>query len=531
MVTTPRQPTPPPMPGSPIGIDLGTSNTCAALIDAAGTPQIAAGPIGERTFPSVVAYRSGTGGMIRVLTGIEAKRQAVRNTGGTVFGGKRYLGLRREEIGTRLTDGWSTAPAPGPGGDAWIDVQQGVVAPEEIVGHLLGAARSLASQRPGWSAAASVLPWGTQPLPSLDAVLTVPARFDHGQRQALRAAAERVQLVPRRLIQVSTAAALGAGAHKRTGRVAVCHVGGGTFEVALFRVSDGLVETLALAGDPFFGGDDFDRRIAARLAAEIREAHRVDPAAEPGLRRRLREEVEKLKHSLTASAKATVQLPTLAAQGHGWMRVVSRLELESWVSDLIDRFEPACRQVASAAHGEVDELILSGGATRMPAIQRRLQQLFRREPTQAGAPEELAALGAAVEGGILAGRVEGVVAVEATAAAIGIRGADGRFAPVLQRGSTMPAREQRMIPTARDGQREIAIEIYTGDDLRLGRHVATLALSGLPEAPAGEAVVMVEFTLDVDGVLQVSAREMASGQTARLKVSAGREVVSRRVSV
>ncbi len=527
-MSTTRKLTPPPLPGIPVGIDLGMTTTCVAAVDSGGVPQIAVGPIGERTFPSVVAYRTGTGGMIRILTGVEAKRQAVRNTGATVFGGKRYLGLRREELATRQSDGWQTAPAAGPGGDAWIDVQQGVVAPEEIVGHLLAAARSLVAPRPGWNPNQSGPVW-TAGAPALEAVLTVPARFDHGQRQALRAAAERVQIVPRRLIQVTTAAALGAGAHRRRGRVAVCHLGGGTFEVALFQVQDGVIETVALGGDPFFGGDDFDRRIAERLGGEIREAHRVDPGADAGLRRRLREEVEKLKHSLTASAKATVQIPTLASRGesHGWMRVVSRLEMESWVGDLIDRLEMSCRPVAAAAHGDIDELILSGGMTRVPIVQRRVMQIFRREPAPVAAPEELPALGAAIEGSIMAGRLEGVVAIEATAAAIGLRGADGRFNPVIRRGATVPAREHRILPTSRDGQREIAVEVYTGDDVRIGRHVATLVLGGLPDAPAGEAVVMVELTLNVDGLLEVSARELTSGRTAELRVTAGRDIVVR----
>jgi molecular chaperone DnaK len=522
-MSTTRKLTPPPQPGIPVGIDLGMTTTCVAMIDQGGVPQVAVGPIGERTFPSVVAYRSGTGGMIRIVTGVEAKRQAVRNTGATVFGGKRYLGLRKEEVSTRQTDGWQAAPAAGPGGDAWIDVQQGVVAPEEIVGHILAAARSLVAPRPGWNPNQSGPVWGSLPaMPALEAVLTVPARFDHGQRQALRAAAERVQIVPRRLIQVTTAAALGAGAHNRHGRIAVCHVGGGSFEAALFHVQDGVLETMSVGGEPYFGGDDFDRRIAERLGAEIREAHRVDPAAEPGMRRRLREEVEKLKHSLTASAKATVQIPNL-----GWMRVVSRLELESWVADLLDRFESSCRQLLAAAHGEIDELILSGGMIRMPVVQRRLMQLFRREPLAVAAPEELPALGAAVEGAILAGRIEGVIPIEATASAIGLRGADGRFSPVIPRGATIPAREHRIVPTTRDGQREVSVEIYTGDDARVWRHVATLDLGGLPDAPAGEAVVMVELTLNVDGLLEVSARELTSGATAQLMVSAGRDVVVR----
>lgn len=531
-MSTTRKLTPPPLPGLPVGIDLGMTTTCVAIMDAGGVPQIAVGSIGERTFPSVVAYRSGTGGMIRIVTGVEAKRQAVRNTGATVFGGKRYLGVRREELATRQTDGWQTAPAAGPGGDAWIDVQQGVVAPEEIVGHLLAAARSLVAPRPGWNPNQSGPVWASSPsIQTLEAVLTVPARFDHGQRQALRAAAARVQIEPRRLLNVTTAAAMGAGAHHRRGRIAVCHLGGGTFEVALFQATDGVLETLALYSDPYFGGDDFDRRMAERLGGEIREGHQVDPRADAGLRRRLREEVEKLKHSLTASAKATAQIPSLASRGesHGWMRVVSRLELESWISDLVDRLEPPCRQVLAAAHGDVDELILSGGMTRMPVVQRRLMQIFRREPVAVAAPEELPALGAAIEGAILGGRLDGVVPVEITAAAIGVRGTDGRFSQVIRKAAVLPAREHRLIPTTRDGQREITVEIHTGDGSRLTRHLATLALGGLPDAPAGEAVVMIELTLNVDGLLEVSARELSSGRTAELRVTAGRDIVVRAV--
>jgi molecular chaperone DnaK len=333
----------------------------------------------------------------------------------------------------------------------------------------------------------------------------------------------------RRLVAEPTAAALGYGAHREpTARFAVVDLGGGTFDVSIVNVEDGVFEVISTHGDNLLGGDDFDRRMVERLAEEISDQHGLDVAADPTALGRLREEAERAKVNLSEAAQATLQIPYLGkAKGQvvNYIRILKRQELESWTADVVQRLEPPCREallVCGLKPEEVDQVILVGGMTRMPAVQRKIEQIFARRATKNANPDEAVAIGAATECAILAGKISEVVLLDVTSRTLGLHLGGGKFAPVIPRNATLPARETRLISTNRDSQRELPVEVYAGEsiDVRRNRHLGTFVLGGLPDAPAGEVMVLVDFTVDIDGCLTISAREVTSGAHADIRLTA-----------
>ena len=457
----------------PIGIDLGTTNSCLATIDAAGHPRTVTNRQGQLLLPSVVSFLKDPAGRANILVGAPARRQAITNPRETIFGAKRLIGRRFDDREVRRLA--ATLPyevIAAPNGDAWVRVADRPISPQEVLSYVL---------------------------------------------EQLRLVAE------------PTAAALGYGAHREpNARLAVFDLGGGTFDVSLVNVEDGVFEVISTHGDNMLGGDDFDRRMVERLVEEIKEQHGLDVTSDPTALARLREEAEKAKVNLSEAAQATLQIPYLGkAKGQvvNYIRILKRQELESWTADIVQRLEAPCREAMQACGvrpGDLDQVILVGGMTRMPAVQRKVEQIFGKRPTKSANPDEAIAIGAATECAILAGKIEEVILLDVTSRTLGLHVGGGKFAPVIPRNATLPARETRLVATQRDSQRELPVEVYAGEsaDVRRNRPLGTFVLGGLPDAPAGEVMVLVDFTVDVDGCLAISAREVTSGAHADIRLTA-----------
>jgi molecular chaperone DnaK len=500
-------------PPRSIGIDLGTSNSCVASLDAAGQPRIITNRQGARTLPSVVGFAPGG----KLLVGAPAKRQMLSAPRDTVFAVKRLIGRRWDDPEIRkLARTLPYAVVPAENGDAWVEVNGQRHSPQEISAHVLEAVRHVAEEQLAGGGSID------------EAIITVPAHFDAAQRQATKDAAEIAGLRVRRLLNEPTAAALGHGVHRGApARVAVCDLGGGTFDVSILNAEGGVFEVIATHGDILLGGEDFDRRIIERLAAEIRERHGLDVLGDATLLGRVRDEAERVKHVLSEAADARVEIPYLTmvdGKQVDFVRPLTRAELEGWVKDVVDRLEAPCRaalEQAGLTGKDVEQVLLVGGMTRMPAVARKLEQVFGRKPHKGANPDEVVAIGAATQCAILDGVLGGVVLLDVTSRAIGVHAGGGRFAPVIPKNATVPTRESRIIPTVADGQRELVVEVYEGEsaDVRQNRPLGVFTLSGLPDGPAGEVVAMVDFTVDVDGILSVSARELSSGARADVRLA------------
>ena len=499
-----------------IGIDLGTSNSCVATIDRDGVPRIITNSQGETTTPSVVAVIDGAKGP-RALVGTPARRRAVTNPEATVFAVKRLMGRRFDDPEVqRFTP---TLPYPvvaAPNGDAWVVLGDELMAPEQVSALILVELRRIAEGFFGGEVG--------------EAIITVPAYFDNQQRQATKDAAEIAGLRVRRLLNEPTAAAIGYGAHRGADqRFAVCDLGGGTFDVSIVNVQDGVFEVISTHGDAFLGGDDFDRAVIETLVAEVRDKWDVDPAADPQALQRLKGEAQLAKHGLSQAREVTVQLPFLCELPGGdrldYQRTIRRDELEAWTTPILDRLVAPCREAIARCGllpADIDSVILVGGMTRMPAVQRKIASIFGRQPLKVVNPDEIVSVGAATQCALLDGTLEGVVLLDVTSRAIGLHVDGGRYQEVIPRNATIPTREHKIIATLRDGQRTLAFDVYEGEspDPADNRHLGRYACVGLPAAPAGEVLIMVELTVDVDGILRVAATELGSENRPELRLVA-----------
>jgi molecular chaperone DnaK len=501
----------PPSSSRSIGIDLGTSNSCVASLDASGQPRIIENRQGARTTPSVVSFaQSG-----KILVGAPARRQLLTSPRETVFAVKRLIGRRWDDPEIlRLARTLPYAVVAAENGDAWVEAAGQKRSPQEIASYVLDAVRQVAQEQLGGGID--------------EAIITVPAHFDAAQRQATKDAAEIAGLRVRRLLNEPTAAALGYGVHKGApARVAVCDLGGGTFDVSILNADGGVFEVIATHGDILLGGEDIDRRIVERLAEDVRVRHGLEVLSDPTLLGRLREEAERVKHALSEMADARVEIPYLSmvrGKQLDYVRPITRAELEGWVADILDRLEAPCRgalEQAGLAERDIDQVLLVGGMTRMPAVGRKLEAVFGRKPARSAHPDEAVAIGAATQCAILDGLVTGVVLLDVTSRAIGVHAGGGRFAPVIPKNATVPTRESRVIATTSDGQRELSVEVFEGEhvDVRANRPLGTFTLSGLPEGPAGEVMAMVDFTVDVDGILSISGRELSTGVRTEVRLA------------
>ena len=493
------------------GIDLGTTNSCVALLER-GVPTVIPSPEGERLTPSVVAFLPDG----RVLTGVPARRQAVTQPQRTIFGTKRLIGRKVNAPDVeRLARIAPFRVVAAPNGDAWVRIEDRDLSPPEIAAHILERMKAIAEAGAGE--------------PVTQAVITVPAYFNDAQRQAAKDAGRIAGLDVRRILNEPTAAALAYGVHRRKNRqrVAVFDLGGGTFDVSILRIEDGLFEVLSVSGNAALGGDDFDRRIVDRLLVELAERGGAQVAEDPVALGRLQEEAERAKKVLSDVPATTISLPFIAKTDTGapihLERSLSRTELDDMTVDLIARMAQPCAAAlrdAGLEAAELDDVLLVGGMTRVPAVQREVERIFGRKPSKGAHPDEVVALGAAAVAGLLTGEVEDVVLLDVTPHSLGVRVGENS-AIVIPRNTPIPARARKLFATTRDNQNHVAIEIYQGDakDIRENRYLGRFMLDGLPAGPAGSVKVELSFLVDVDGIVSFAARELSTSLAAHFTLA------------
>jgi molecular chaperone DnaK len=496
-----------------IGIDLGTTNSCAAALDDKGQPRILAGADGERILPSWVSW-SETG---QVAVGARARRGGVTNAAATVFGAKRLIGrkVNADDVS------WFARLAPfrivaAPNGDAWVRIHGQPISPQEVAAHILRAVRRVAEDALGE--------------PVTRAVVTVPAYFDDAQRQATRDAGQIAGLDVIRILNEPTAAALAYGAHKvREGRrvIAVFDLGGGTFDISIMSVENGIFEVVATGGDSALGGEDWDRRVLERLVGEVFDQHRIDLTVIPMAMSRLREACEAAKKALSVDREIRIDLPFLASDPHGapinYERTLTRERVERLTEDLLARLEPPCRRAlsdAGLAPADVEEVLLVGGMTRWPAVAELVERLFQRKPSRGANPDEVVALGAAHYAGILAGESDDAALLDVTPHDLGIKVGDSQFAVVVPRNSMLPVRARRLFATTADHQKFVTIELYQGDSAEIAnnRKLGQIVLDDLPPGPAGSTRVELVITVNVESIMSVTAREIKTGRAASVTI-------------
>lgn len=498
--------------GKIIGIDLGTTNSCVAVMEG-GKPLVIQNAEGGRTTPSVVAFKEDG----ERLVGQAAKRQAVTNPQNTISSIKRFVGRKYGEVGTEISE----VPYTIVSGDnelVSVDIRGKKYTPPEISAMVLKKMKETAEAHLGEEVK--------------EAVITVPAYFNDGQRQATKDAGKIAGLDVKRIINEPTAAALAYGLDKKHAqRVAVYDLGGGTFDVSILEIDPdvGMYEVKATNGDTHLGGDDFDQRINDWLANEFKAEQGIDLRNDPMALQRLREAAEKAKIELSGTSETEINLPYITADQTGpkhLTRKLSRAKFEQMVDDLIQRTAEPCRKaLRDAGVDKVDEVILVGGSTRIPKVQELVRSLFGREPHKGVNPDEVVAIGAAIQGGVLAGEVKDVLLLDVIPLSLGIETLGSVSTPIIERNTTIPTQRTQIFSTAADNQNTVEIHVLQGerpmahDNKSIGR----FQLAGIPPAPRGMPQVEVMFDIDANGILKVSAKDKATGreQSIRIEASSG----------
>ncbi len=494
-----------------IGIDLGTTNSCIALMDGKDA-KVIENAEGGRTTPSMVAFTESG----ERLVGQPAKRQAVTNPEGTLFAVKRLIGRRyddpmtlkdRDMVPYRIIDANN--------GDAWMQINGEKYSPSQVSGFILQKMKETAEAFLGE--------------PVTQAVITVPAYFNDSQRQATKDAGKIAGLEVLRIINEPTAAALAYGLEKKAaGTIAVYDLGGGTFDISILEIGDGVFEVKSTNGDTFLGGEDFDKHIIDYLADEFKKESGIDLRGDKLALQRLKEAAEKAKVELSSAVQTEVNLPFITADASGPKHLnikLTRAKLEALVESLIQRTIGPCRAAlkdAGLSAGEIDEVIMVGGMTRMPKVTETVKEFFGREPHKGVNPDEVVAIGAAIQGGVLKGDVKDVLLLDVTPLSLGIETLGGVFTRLIDRNTTIPTRKSQIFSTAEDNQNAVTIRVFQGeremaaDNKLLGQ----FDLVGIPPAPRGLPQVEVTFDIDANGIVNVSAKDKATAKEQQIRIQA-----------
>jgi molecular chaperone DnaK len=498
--------------GKVIGIDLGTTNSVVAVMEG-GQPTVIPNEEGGRTTPSVVAFTDEG----ERLVGAVAKRQAITNPERTIYSIKRFVGRRRSEVPEEIR----LVPynvVEGNEGTAAIEVEGKPYSPPELSAMILQKLKASAEAYLGTEVSG--------------AVITVPAYFNDAQRQATKDAGTIAGLEVRRIINEPTAAALAYGLDKKSDeKIAVYDFGGGTFDISILEVGENVVEVKATNGDTHLGGDNLDQRVIEYLVAEFRKDQGIDLSKDPMAMQRLREAAEKAKIELSSAATTDINLPFVTADQAGPKHMnlkLSRAKFEQLVEDLVDKtLEPCRRAIADAglSAAEIDEVVLVGGSTRIPIVQEKVKQLFGKEPNRSVNPDEVVAVGAAVQAGVLAGDVKDVLLLDVTPLSLGIETLGGVMTRLIDRNTTIPTRRSQVFSTAADSQAQVEIRVLQGEREMAGdnRELGRFILDGIPAAPRGVPQIEVTFDIDANGILGVSAKDKATSkeQSIRIEGSGG----------